>query len=59
VEKETDMIQEALSVTFASQAQSRVSNTKLESRLNIKWGSRLFESTTSAPNGRRIQCDIL
>jgi len=36
VKKEIDMIQEALSMTFASQAQSRVSNTKPESRLNIK-----------------------
>jgi len=36
VKKEKDMIQEALSVTFASQAQSRVSSTELESHLNIK-----------------------
>jgi len=43
------MMQEALSMTFASQAQSRVSNTKPEPRLYIKWRSRLLESRHPRP----------
>jgi len=57
VKKETNMIQEALSVTFASQARSHVSNTKLEPRLNIKWRSHFLKSTTFASSDRRVQCD--